>query len=206
MTEASQRNKPFSYFHLFLSAYSFVVLGFLLIGSRRKCGEPLLRWTNRAYDPTLTIRKHLDTEQTRVSLDLNSPRAGISSGRVGGKLVTLMRSSSAEHGQLWWNRISDSGCVAVQTGLLLLLKVVSRSVLKRRRAPLKKRRRAARSEQKFPFVGTSFWSTILFVGLCSSSPHNFSADVNTINAEYVSVCGQTICLSFTVHRDDLKSF
>lgn len=159
----------------------------------------VLRWTNRAYDPTLTIRKHLDTEQTRVSLDLNSPRAGISSGRVGGKLVTLMRSSSAEHGQLWWNRISDSGCVAVQTGLLLLLKVVSRGVLKRRRAPLKKRRRNARSEQKFPFVGTSFWSTILFVGLCSSSPHNFSADVNTINAEYVSVCGQTICLSFTVH-------
>lgn len=93
----------------------------------------VLRWTNRAYDPTLTIRKHLDTEQTRVSLDLNSPRAGISSGRVGGKLVTLMRSSSAEHGQLWWNRISDSGCVAVQTGLLLLLKVVSRGVLKRRR-------------------------------------------------------------------------
>lgn len=133
MTEASQRNKPFSYFHLFLSAYSFVVLGFLLIGSRWKCGEPLLRWTNRAYDPTLTIRKHLDTEQTRVSLDLNSPCAGISSGRVGGKLVTLMRSSSAEHGQLWWNRISDSGCVAVQTGLLLLLKVVSRGVLKRRR-------------------------------------------------------------------------
>lgn len=68
--------------------------------------------------------------------------------------------------------------------------------LKRRRAPLKERRRNARSKQKFPFVGTSFWSSILFVGLCASSPNNFSADANTMNADKTSVC-HSLCMGFT---------